>query len=135
MKEMTVQATLENIEVVTDFVNAELDRLDCPEHARAQIDIAIDELFGNIARYAYDPQEGPATVRIETQENPQRVILTFTDHGVKYNPLLKEDPELPKKARERSIGGLGIFMVKQTMDAVEYQYKDGSNILTLVKNL
>ncbi len=133
MKEMTVQATLENIEAVTDFVNAELDRLDCPAHARAQIDIAIDELFGNIARYAYDPQEGPATVRIETQENPQRVILTFTDHGVKYNPLLKEDPELPKKARERSIGGLGIFMVKNMMDDMAYEYKDGMNILSICR--
>lgn len=133
MKEMTLQATVDNIAAVTEFVNTELDRLDCPKESRAQIDIAIDELFGNIAKYAYQPREGLATVRIETEENPRRVILTFIDHGVEYNPLMKEDPDFPKSARERRIGGLGIFMVKNMMDDMTYEYKDGQNILSICR--
>lgn len=135
MKEITVQATLENIAVVTDYVNAELDRINCPEDKRVQIDIAIDELFGNIANYAYKPDEGPATVRIEIAENPLSVSIAFVDHGMKFNPLSSGDPDVTLSARERRIGGLGIFMVKNTMDDVTYDYKDGENILTIHKKI
>ena len=135
MKELTVQATRENIAVVTGFVNAELDRMNCPERSRAQIDIAIDEIFGNIANYAYTPEEGPATVRIETEDVPLRVSITFIDHGMQYDPLSAGDPDITLAARERRIGGLGVFMVKKTMDDVTYEYKDGKNILTIRKVL
>lgn len=135
MKEMTVQATLENIAVVTGFVNAELDCLNCPEWTRSEIDIAIDEIFGNIANYAYKPGEGPATVRIEAEDDPLRVSITFIDHGMQYNPLAAEDPDVTLAVRERRIGGLGVFMVKNMMDAVSYDYKDGENILTIRKVL
>jgi len=103
--------------------------------AQAQIDIAIDELFGNIAQYAYNPETGPATVRVEVQEDPMAVIITFIDHGVPYDPLKNEDPDITLSAEERKIGGLGIFMVKKTMDEISYQYKNGQNILTIKKKL
>lgn len=92
MKEMTIPATVENIEKVTDFVNGQLEEIDCPIKAQMQIDIAIDELFGNIAHYAYNPETGPATVRVEVTEAPISVIVTFIDHGVPYDPLKKTTP-------------------------------------------
>jgi len=100
-----------------------------------QIDIAIDELFGNIAQYAYNPEVGPATVRVEVQEDPIAVIITFIDNGMPYDPLAKEDPDVTLSAEERGIGGLGIYMVKKTMDDVTYEYKNGQNILKIKKNI
>ena len=135
MKELNIAATVENIEVVTDFVNEQLEALDCPMKAQMQIDIAIDEIFSNIAHYAYDPEIGQATVRVEVIENPLAVIITFIDNGVPYDPLAKTDPNIALSAEEREIGGLGIFMVKKSMDDVTYEYKDGQNILAIKKSL
>ena len=135
MKELTLPATIENIETVIDFVNGQLEELKCPLKAQMQIDIAIDELFGNIAHYAYNPETGPATVRVEVTEDPIAVVITFIDRGVPYDPLKKEDPDITLSAEERAIGGLGIFMVKKTMDEISYEYKDGKNILRIKKNM
>ena len=135
MKELTIAATVENIGTVTDFVNEQLEALDCPMKAQMQIDIAIDELFGNIAHYAYNPEVGSATVRVEVTEDPLAVIITFIDKGVPYDPLAKADPDTTLSAEERDIGGLGIYMVKKSMDDVTYEYKDGQNILAIKKNL
>ena len=135
MKELTVEAKIENIEAVTDFVNEQLEALDCPMKAQMQIDIAIDELFGNIAHYAYNPEIGKATVRVEVIEDPLAVTITFIDNGVPYDPLAKTDPDTTLSAEEREIGGLGIYMVKKSMDDITYEYKDGQNILAIKKNL
>lgn len=135
MKEMTLEATVNNIPKVTDFVNTELEALDCPLKAQMQIDIAIDELFGNIAQYAYDPLTGPATVRVEVEEDPMAVIITFIDHGKPYDPLAGKDPDVSLGADEREIGGLGVFLVKKTMDEITYEYKDGHNILRIRKKM
>ena len=135
MKELTIAATVENIETVTDFVNEQLEALNCPRKAQIQIDIAIDELFGNIAHYAYNPEIGSATVRVEVIEDPLSVVITFIDNGIPYDPLKKEDPNTTLSADEREIGGLGIFMVKKTMDDIIYEYKDGQNRLTIVKKI
>lgn len=135
MKELTLPATIENIEKVTDFVNAQLEEIECPMKAQMQIDIAIDELFGNIAHYAYNPETGPATVRVEVTGEPISVIITFIDHGVPYDPLKQEDPDISLSAEERSIGGLGVFMVKKTMDEISYEYRDGKNILRIRKKM
>ena len=135
MKELTIDASLENIEKVTAFVNEQLGSLDCPVKAQMQIDIAIDELFGNIAHYAYDPETGPATIRVEVQEEPLSVLITFIDNGVPYDPLAREDPDTSLSAEERQIGGLGIYMVKKSMDEITYAYQNGQNILTIKKSL
>ena len=135
MKELTVEAKTTNIEAVTDFVNEQLEALDCPMKAQMQIDIAIDELFGNIAHYAYNPEIGKATVRVEVIEDPLAVVITFIDNGVPYDPLAKADPDTTLSAEEREIGGLGIYMVKKSMDDITYEYKDGQNILAIKKNL
>jgi len=135
MKEITLAATVENIETVTEFVNAQLELIDCPIKVQMQIDIAIDELFGNIAHYAYNTEVGNATVRVDISEAPLAVIITFIDNGVPYDPLGKDDPDITLSAEEREIGGLGIYMVKKSMDEITYEYKDGQNILKIKKNI
>ncbi len=135
MKELTVDAAIENIPAVTAFVEEQLEQVGCPMKAMMQINIAIDELFGNIAQYAYTPKTGKATVRVEVTENPMAVVITFIDNGVPYDPLAKADPNVSLPADERQIGGLGIFMVKKSMDEINYEYKNGQNILTIKKHI
>lgn len=135
MKELTLDATIENVAVVTAFVDEQLEQLDCPMKTQFQVDVAIDELFGNIAHYAYNPEVGAATVRVEVTEKPLAVVITFIDNGVPYDPLAKADPDVTLPAEEREIGGLGIYMVKKSMDDVSYEYKDGKNILRIKKNI
>ena len=135
MKEITIDAAVENIEVVTDFISYELEQMNCPAKASTQIMIAIDEIFGNIARYAYTPDIGKATVRLSVEKDPLAVIIAFIDHGKPFNPLEHADPNVHATVQERKVGGLGIFLVKKTMNMVEYDYKDGKNILTIKKNI
>lgn len=135
MKELNIDAVVANIPVVTAFVDEQLEAMNCPLRAQMQIDIAIDELFGNIAHYAYNPEVGPATVRVEVVEEPMAVVITFIDRGVPYDPLAREDPDITLSAEERDIGGLGIYMVKKSMDSISYEYQDGQNILAIKKNI
>lgn len=135
MKELTMDATVENIAQVTAFVDEQLEAMECPMKAQIQIDVAVDELFGNIAHYAYRPGVGPATVRVELLKEPRAVELTFMDSGIPYDPLAKDDPDISLSIEEREIGGLGIYMVKKSMDAVSYEYKDGHNILRILKKI
>ena len=134
-KELTLDATEENLEHVLAFVDGELEALDCPSKAKMQIDVAVEEIFVNIAHYAYSPGTGTATVRIETQTEPEKVTITFTDQGIPYDPLAKPDPDVTLSAEERQIGGLGIYMVKRSMDDMKYVFRDGQNVLTIMKNL
>ena len=133
MNELTLSATLENVPRVTEFVDEQLEARGCPMKAQMQIDIAIDELFSNIANYAYNPEVGPATVQVAVDGEPLTVTITFIDQGTPYNPLEKEDPDVTLSAEEREVGGLGIFMVKQMMDDVTYEYRNGQNILVVRK--
>ncbi len=134
MNELSLDAVVENINIVTDFVNEHLEKYNCPAKAQIQIDIAIDELFGNIAHYAYNSEVGQATVRVEVLEDPLSVVITFIDHGKPYDPLSTKDPDITLSAEERQIGGLGIYMVKKSMDKITYEYKDGQNILRIKKH-
>jgi len=135
MKEVTVNAVVQNLDIVTDFVNEQLEMLDCPVKKQMQIDVVLDEIFGNICHYAYTQSEGEVTVRMEEKENGAAVELTFIDSGVRYNPLEKEDPDTTLSIEEKPIGGLGIFIVKKTMDELSYRYEKGQNILTVKKYL
>ena len=135
MKELTLQATLENIPVVTAFIDEQLETLDCSMKAQMQIDVAIDELFGNIAHYAYAGATGDATVLFDFDEATHMASITFVDSGPPFNPLEKADPDVTLSVEEREIGGLGIFMVKKTMNALEYRHENGMNILTMRKQI
>ena len=135
MKELDIEARVENLDEVLAFVDEQLEQLDCSMKQQMQIDVAVEEIFVNIAHYAYNPVVGAATIRVEVEEDPLTVVMTFIDGGVPYDPLAKEDPDVTLAANDRQIGGLGIFMVKKSMDDVIYNYEDGKNILTIKKQL
>ena len=135
MKELTLGATLNNIPVVTAFIDEQLEALDCPMKAQMQIDVAIDELFGNIAHYAYPDGSGDATVQFRFDEATRTASITFIDSGIPFDPLQKADPDVTLSVDEREIGGLGIFMVRKTMDSMEYSYENRHNIVTVQKRL
>lgn len=132
MKELEIEALTENLDTVLDFVAAELKKADCPVKLQTQIAIAIEEIYVNIAHYAYNPEAGSVVIRIIVGDN---VIIEFEDKGKPYNPLKKEDPDITAGAQEREIGGLGIFMVKKIMDTVEYRHEKNKNILLIKKQL
>lgn len=133
--ELEIEALTDNLPKVLEFIDTKLEELECPMKAQMQIDIAVEEIFVNIANYAYAPEVGMATIRIEADESQTAVKITFIDKGVPYDPLKKDDPDVTLSVEERQIGGLGIFMVKKSMDDMLYEYKDGQNILTIVKQL
>lgn len=133
MNGLELEAKVENLPEVLAFVDRQLEQRDCPMKAQMQIDIAVEELFVNIANYAYNPEVGWAKVMVEVLDDPLSVSVTFMDSGKPYDPLAKADPDTTLSAEERPIGGLGIYMVKKSMDEIAYEYKDGQNILTIKK--
>ena len=135
MKELVIEANTKNLLEVQSFIGEQLEEYDCPMMTQTTIDIAVEELFVNIAHYAYAPSTGNVVIRVEVHEDPLSVEISFIDSGIQYDPLAKPDPDTTLKAKERQKGGLGIFMVKKSMDSMSYAYKDGKNILTIRKNL
>lgn len=135
MKELVIEADRMNLPQVQTFIDEQLEEAGCPMLTQTAIDIAVEELFVNIASYAYSEDTGTAVIQVTMHEEPLSVEITFIDNGVPYDPLAKADPDTTLSAKERKKGGLGIFMVKNSMDNVSYEYKDGKNILTITKNL
>lgn len=133
MKKLVVDATIENTSNVLSFIDEELERLDCNLIAKTKLDVAVDEIFSNIANYAYEGKGGKATIVIDYVKDDNKVIIKFVDEGVPYNPLEKEDPDITLPIEKRVIGGLGILIVKKSMDNVTYEYKDNKNILIIEK--
>lgn len=136
MVEKGFPAALDQLEPVQKFVLDQLRDHPFSERVRAQLDVAVEEIFVNIARYAYPKDHmGRVTIRCRVDQNPLRITVQFVDSGVPFDPLKKTDADITLSAEERQIGGLGILMVKRSMDEVRYAYEDGKNILTLVKVL
>ena len=137
MERLVIEATKENLPYLTQCIDEKLEAADCPIKIQMQIDVAVEEIFINIASYAYEGQNktGEAEILFDISEESNTFTITFVDSGIPYDPLAKEDPDVTLSAAERQIGGLGIFMVKKSMDDVRYEYKDGKNRLTLTKHL
>lgn len=135
--EITLDAVKNNIETLTAWVDEQLEAKDCSPKSNMQIDVAIDEIFSNIANYAYGEKVGQAVISLDfdTLDDSPCVRIVFKDCGIPFNPLEKDDPDVTLGIAERQIGGLGIFMVKKIMDVVSYEYKDGRNVFTMVKKL
>ena len=133
MRELTIEATPENVDKAIEFVDEMLEEYGCGMKEQMAIDVAVDELFANIAHYAYNPENGYATVKVDVIKDPLSVEITFIDGGKPYDPLAKADPDTTQSIEDREIGGMGILIVKKSMDAVDYEYKDGKNILTIKK--
>ncbi len=131
-KELNIEAKKENLKSVIDFISEDICHLN--EDLQVLIKVAMEEVFVNIASYAYLCEGGLVTIWIETEGRPlSRLAITFIDSGIPYNPLKRDDPELDVELMKRRIGGLGVYMVKESMDETTYEYKDGKNILTMVK--
>ena len=135
MKALVVEADVNNLFEVQMFIDEQLEEAGCSMPAQIAIDVAVEELFVNIASYAYGEEIGVAVVQVSVHEDPLSVEITFMDNGEQYDPLAKPDPDTTLSVDERKKGGLGIFMVKNSMDDINYEYKDGKNILTIKKNL
>ncbi|WP_029231660.1 ATP-binding protein [Butyrivibrio sp. VCB2006] len=134
MEKLFLEATKENLLQVNAFIEENLEKIGCPMKAMMQINVAVEEIYINIASYAYGDKTGNAEIIFDKVEEGT-VSITFIDSGVPYDPLAKDDPDITLSAEERGIGGLGIFMVKKSMDDVQYKYEDGKNILTLIKKI
>jgi len=151
VKELTVEADLRNLDSLIGFVEERLEELGCTTKAKMQICIALEEIFVNVVSYAYGEgaqgrpgqadapaQDRPVeivSIRVEDTDDPRSVAVTIADQGRPFDPLEKADPDVTLSADERKIGGLGIYMVKKSMDHMQYEYRDGQNILTFRKDL
>lgn len=135
MKEYTLLATIEALDQVQGIIDQELDTVGANPEVKIQLAICVEELYVNIAHYAYRPRVGELTIRYGVTHDPCKISIQFEDGGVPFDPLAKKDPDITLSEEERDVGGLGIFMVKNAMDRVDYAYKNGKNILTIEKNL
>ena len=135
MDHIIVPAKGDALDTVCDFVEERLEPWGCTPRTLFQLRLAIEEIFVNIASYAYKPKEGNAEVRCQVREEPLQVEIQFLDSGVPFDPLAREDADTSQEGLMSREGGLGILLVKNTMDDVQYTYKDGKNILTIMKNL
>lgn len=133
MREFIVLAETENLKAVLEFIESELENCSCSIKDMMQIQLAVEEIFVNIVNYAYDTEGGKVKITFETENEPFRVVIKLEDSGKRYNPLLKDDPDITKSAEDREVGGLGIFLTKKVMDEVEYVYENGNNVLILKK--
>ncbi|MBQ7172735.1 MAG: anti-sigma factor antagonist [Clostridia bacterium] len=132
---LEIDASVEKLQDVLDFLNAKLEAADCSAKVRMQVNIAVEEIFVNIANYAYAPEVGKAAIKVDLSGESPTLTVTLIDSGIPYDPTGKTDPDITLSAEERQIGGLGIFMTKKIMDDVSYERKDGKNILTMKKTL
>lgn len=135
MKKLTVNASTENLSKVLEFIDTELELLDASIKTIFQIDIAVEEIYVNIAHYAYAPNDGKVTIELEHQREPLYLEIRFIDHGKPFNSLDNAEPDITLLAEEREIGGLGVMLVKKTMDTVNYAFENNENRLTIKKTV
>ena len=135
MTSKTFPAKVEALSDVLGFVDQTLEGYGCPMKIQTAVCVAIEEVFVNVAHYAYGDGEGDMTLGIGFDADSREITFRMTDKGTPFNPLEKPDPDITLSAEEREIGGLGIFITKKTMDTVGYAYENGENILTMIKKI
>lgn len=140
MKEIHVEAKLENLDEIIETVDESVSRYACSPTTAALIKVAVDEIFTNIASYAYKGKTdtdaaGMVDISVACEPDPPRIEMRFSDSGIPFDPLKVPEPDISLAADERKIGGLGIFMTKQIMDEVSYSYENGKNVLVVRKTL
>ena len=135
MTNKTFPAKIEVLNDVLGFAEEMMERFECPMKIQTAVCVAIEEVFVNIAHYAYGGGEGDMTLGIGFDEESRTVTFRMSDKGVPFDPLKKPDPDITQSAEEREIGGLGIFIAKKTMDSLAYSYENGENILTMTKKI
>ena len=135
MTDRTFPAKTEALSDVLGFIEETLEGLECPMKLQTAICVAIEEVFVNVARYAYPEGEGDVSLHVGFDAATRTVTFRMADKGVPFDPLKKPDPDVTLSAEERQIGGLGIFITKKTMDSLNYSYENGENILTMIKKI
>ncbi len=131
-----MKASSDDLDEVLAFAEKQMKPYSCSARTKLHIKMVTEEVFVNIARYAYEQEHsGPAVIQAWVEGESPTLVLTFMDCGIPYNPLEKEDPDVTLAARKRRIGGLGIYMVKKSVDDIQYEYRDGKNILTIRKRM
>ena len=135
MTKKTFPAKTEALADVLGFVEQRLDSFGCPMKIQMAVCVAIEEVFVNVAHYAYGEGGGDMSLGIGFDEVNRAVTFRMTDKGIPFDPLKNPDPDITLSAEERDIGGLGIFITKKTMDSVTYTYENGENILTMIKRI
>ena len=135
MNILTIPAERDRLDQVQAFIDQNLAGVEYSSEAQIQLQIAVEELFVNIASYAYAPGHGDAVIGCRVEEDPPSITVQLRDWGKPFDPLAKKDADVTLSAEDRDIGGLGIYMVKNSMDAVDYKREDGQNVLTIRKNL
>ena len=133
MMNKTFSAKTEALSDILGFVDERLEAFKCPMKIQMAICVAIEEVFVNVARYAYEGKDGDVILGIGFNEESHEITFCMRDRGIPFDPLQKPDPDITLSAEEREIGGLGIFITKKTMDSISYTYENGENILTMVK--
>ena len=131
----TFPARVGELSDVLGFVDQTLESYECPMKIQTAICVAIEEVFVNVAHYAYGEGEGDMTLGIGFDAESREITFRMTDRGIPFDPLKKPDPDITLSAEEREIGGLGIFITKKTMDRVSYAYENGENVLTMIKKI
>ena len=134
-EELIIEAVVDNLEAVNLFVRKFIEQFEVSKRTLMQLDLIVEEIFVNIASYAYSPNTGSVKILIEAKEEPLTVSLTFIDSGVPYNPLEKSDPDINLSVNDRQIGGLGIFITKNLVNDISYRFVDGQNVLQLTKSI
>jgi len=133
MEELRLEAKAEKLSEVLAFVDERLEAADCPLKAQMQIDVAVEELFVNVAYYAYPGGAGDVVIAMEIRDGT--AVIRLMDSGLPFNPLDRPDPDVKATADKRKIGGLGIYMAKKSMDSMDYQHTGGMNVLTMSKRI
>ena len=131
MTERIFPAEIDELAAVIAFLEEELDKAEASPKLVVTLSVALEELFVNVAHYAYPDSKGTAKIEIDTSGDS--VVIRLTDSGIPFDPLAKPDPDVTESAEKRKIGGLGIYMVKKSMDSISYQRQDGKNIRTISK--
>ena len=135
MPSLFIDATVDNLSAVMTYISDSLDYCNCSAKDKQRVQLAVEEIYINIANYAYQPDKGKAQIDCEITKNPKSVAITLIDKGKPYNPFSKDDPDINAGISDRSVGGLGVFVVKKIMDDVSYAYQDGKNIFKMSKIL
>ena len=134
-REIIVGAQVENLTQINEFVEEQLSSLEPSPKEQLQLELAVEEIFVNIASYAYEGKHGQAVIQAKVTNSPKSIELIFQDEGIPYNPLDRDDPDPEMLLEDRKIGGWGIFLVKKNVDEVTYAYENGKNVLTIRKNI
>jgi len=134
-KSIELDATLENWKSVKNFLKEILVEKNCSRDDERTLQMAIEEIYCNIVNYAYAPHVGKVKIVGHFENDECVIILQFIDEGKPFNPLEKDEPDFTIAPEDREVGGFGIFIVREMVDNMSYEYKDRKNILTLKKNL